>query len=320
MNGTLGIRERIVLAGLGCALALAGCAGPVPAPVIERAGPPAKAPAAAKPAPARVPAAVPEAASPVQAHGREYVVRKGDTLHGIALELGVDYRDLVTWNRIANPDVIYVGQRLKIEPPAGGPVVVKPIELPAGAQAHAAGESGGPDYKREPKGGKQPYSEAAWARMQQGAPAATVAPAPRVETAPAPPPAAPAPAAASGIEWVWPASGKILNGFREPSNKGIDIAGEPGEPVLAAAAGKVIYAGSNVRGYGNLVVVKHNDQFLSAYAHNRRILVKESQTVERGQKIAELGDSDADQAKLHFEIRLQSKPVDPLRYLPARKP
>ncbi|HCX34151.1 MAG TPA: peptidase, partial [Rhodocyclaceae bacterium] len=138
--------------------------------------------------------------------------------------------------------------------------------------------------------------------------------------APAAVEAAPAAAAASGIDWIWPANGKLLNGFKEPSSKGIDIAGKPGDPVLAAAAGKVIYAGSNVRGYGNLVVVKHNDQFLSAYAHNRKILVKESQLVERGQKIAELGDSDADQAKLHFEIRLQSKPVDPLKYLPGRKP
>ncbi len=126
------------------------------------------------------------------------------------------------------------------------------------------------------------------------------------------------------MDWTWPTGGKVLTQFVDggagkESNKGIDIAGRAGEPVQAAAAGKVVYAGSGLRGYGNLVIVRHNATYLSAYAHNSKILVKEGQTVTRGQKIAEIGSSDADQPKLHFEIRFQGKPVDPLKYLPERR-
>lgn len=315
-----------VIAAVGAALG--GCAGKVPAPVIERARPPvqAPAPAPAKPAPAAVAPAQPLPAT------KRYTVRKGDTLHAIALDLGVDYRDLIAWNRIENPDVIHVGQVLRLTPPEDAQALVSPVAVPGAADAKQvpAAQGATPAYKREPKGGKQAYSPQAWALARQAdrehgpaaaAPAAVSSAAAPAAAAPAPvpAPAESAPSAAdSGIEWSWPANGKVLNGFREPASKGVDIAGKPGDPVLAAAAGKVIYAGSNVRGYGNLVVVKHNDRYLSAYAHNRKILVRESQQVERGQKIAELGDSDADQPKLHFEIRLQSKPVDPLKYLPGR--
>jgi lipoprotein NlpD len=150
-----------------------------------------------------------------------------------------------------------------------------------------------------------------------------------VVAAPAEKPAAekpapvPAPAADGEVDWAWPASGKLLATFTEgggqdTATKGIDIAGKVGDPVLAAAAGKVVYVGNGLRGYGNLVIVRHNAAFLSAYAHNSRILVKEGQTVTRGQRIADLGNSDADQPKLHFEVRHQGKPVDPLKYLPAR--
>lgn len=120
------------------------------------------------------------------------------------------------------------------------------------------------------------------------------------------------------IEWVWPASGKVLAGFNEGGSKGIDIGGRSGQPVVAAAPGKVVYSGNNLRGYGNLVIIKHNKTYLSAYAHNSRILVKEGQTVSRGQKIAEMGKTDADNVKLHFEIRRLGKPVDPLKYLPEK--
>jgi lipoprotein NlpD len=122
----------------------------------------------------------------------------------------------------------------------------------------------------------------------------------------------------SGIDWMWPGGGKVLAAFSEPSSKGLDIAGKSGDPVLAAAPGKVMYVGSGIRGYGNLVIIKHSNGYLSAYGHNRKILVKEGQSIAKGQKVAELGDSDADQAKLHFEIRRQGKPVDPLKYLPPR--
>ena len=133
----------------------------------------------------------------------------------------------------------------------------------------------------------------------------------------------PAPAAAEGeIDWMWPATGKLMGTFTDNSggetNKGIDIAGKQGDPVLAAAGGKVVYVGSGLRGYGNLVIVRHNASFLTAYAHNSQILVKEGQAVTRGQKIAEMGSSDSEQPRLHFEVRLQGKPVDPLKYLPAR--
>jgi len=116
----------------------------------------------------------------------------------------------------------------------------------------------------------------------------------------------------------WPGNGAVLTGFDEVKNKGVDIAGNAGDPVLAAAEGKVVYAGSGLRGYGNLIILKHNNTYLTAYAHNQTLLVKEDQTVKRGQKIAEMGNSDADRVKLHFEVRKQGKPVDPTKYLPAR--
>ena len=119
------------------------------------------------------------------------------------------------------------------------------------------------------------------------------------------------------LDWAWPTSGKVIAGFSEGSNlKGIDIAGKAGQPVLASAAGRVVYAGAGLRGYGKLVIVKHNNTYLSAYAHNREILVKEGQQVSKGQKIGEMGDTDADQVKLHFEIRRLGKPIDPAKFLP----
>jgi lipoprotein NlpD len=126
-----------------------------------------------------------------------------------------------------------------------------------------------------------------------------------------------APARAPDAEWSWPTNGKVVQGFAE-STKGIALGGTSGDPVLAAAEGKVIFSGNGPRGYGNLVIVKHNNTYLSAYAHNQNILVKEGQSVSKGQKIAEMGNTDADQVKLHFEVRRQGKPVDPLKYLPPR--
>jgi lipoprotein NlpD len=119
------------------------------------------------------------------------------------------------------------------------------------------------------------------------------------------------------IAWIWPADGKIIGHFGE-GKRGIDIAGKMGQPVLAAGSGKVLYAGSGIRGYGNLVIVKHSNNLLSAYAHNKTIFVKEDQNVTKGQKIAEMGNSDSDEVKLHFEIRQQGKPVDPSKFLPSR--
>jgi lipoprotein NlpD len=143
---------------------------------------------------------------------------------------------------------------------------------------------------------------------------ATAAPA----AAPAPAAATPAAAGDDDLGFIWPASGSLIAGFDEVRNKGYDIAGKAGDPVLAAADGRVVYAGAGLRGYGNLVILKHNNTFLTAYAHNQTLLVKEDQAVRKGQKIAEMGSTDADRVKLHFEIRRQGKPVDPSRYLPAR--
>ena len=141
---------------------------------------------------------------------------------------------------------------------------------------------------------------------------------PRAEAKPEPKPAEAVPAVAGDVSWAWPSGGKVLAGFAEGTNKGVDISGKMGDPVLAAGDGKVVYSGSGLRGYGKLVIIKHDATFLSAYAHNNNILVKEGQSVSRGQKIAEMGNSDTDQVKLHFEIRRQGKPVDPLQYLPKR--
>jgi lipoprotein NlpD len=300
--------------------------------------------------PVRIEAPLPGAAVPAVAPSTDkfYVVKKGDTLYSIALNHGVTSRDLVAWNSLDNASRITIGQRLRVNAPApaapagmpapgsaevqaitlGGSVVGRPLDgAVSPAPTFVPGET--ETLKRVPKGGKLPYSEAnlALLKAQQGPATIPVAPMaeekPAAPPAPAPAPAPAAPAAPGDIDWAWPATGKLLAGFSEggdgkEANKGIDIAGKQGEPVQAAAAGKVVYAGSGLRGYGNLVIVRHNASFLSAYAHNSRILVKEGQTVVRGQKIAEMGNSDADQTKLHFEVRQQGKPVDPLKFLPPR--
>lgn len=221
-----------------------------------------------------------------------YTVKAGDTLIRIGLENGQGWKDIARWNNLDNANLIEVGQVLRVAPPsavvAETGVVTRPIASAAVIPSSAASA---------PK------------------PAASAA-----APVPAPVPS-PAPAAASSeddVPFIWPASGTLLAGFDEARNKGYDISGKAGDPVLAAADGRVVYAGAGLRGYGNLVILKHNNTFLTAYAHNQALLVKEDQTVRRGQKIAEMGSTDSDRVKLHFEIRRQGKPVDPVRYLPAR--
>lgn len=215
-----------------------------------------------------------------------FTVRPGDTLIRIGLETGQNWRDLQAWNQLVNPNLIEVGQVLRVVPP-----------------------------------GVDPSQPAA-------APVASGTVAPRPLSAPAPVaavPAAPAPAAAPAtatsaddVAFVWPVSGSVIETFDEVKNKGLDITGKMGDPVLAAADGRVVYAGAGLRGYGNLIILKHNNTYLTAYAHNQNLLVREDQAVKQGQKIAEMGSSDADRVKLHFEVRRQGKPVDPLKHLPAR--
>ena len=217
-----------------------------------------------------------------------YTVKPGDTLIRIGLDSGQNWRDISRWNAIDNPNQIEVGQVLRVMPPAASETVVtRPVaSSPAAVSTPLPAQS-----------------------------ASVAKPAP----APAPAPAAqPAAGGEEDIAWLWPAQGTPITGFDEVKNKGIDIAGKAGDPVLASADGRVVYSGAGLRGYGNLIILKHNNTFLTAYAHNQTLLVKEDQSVSKGQKIAEMGNSDADRVKLHFEIRRQGKPVDPVKYLPAR--
>jgi lipoprotein NlpD len=311
-----------LVAGLA-ALALAACASKQSAPVIERTPAPAAKPAA-KPA---APAAPATTGAPAQAGPDFYTVKRGDTLYGIALDHGQDYKDIAAWNNLADPNLIRVGQVLRVTPPPAttteSGVVVRPV-APSGAGAPAAS---GP--RTEPNGAKKPYSDEAWAQAQRGetvaaAPAAKPAPKPEAKPEPKPEPkpaAEPArPAEGDEVAWAWPLSGKVIGQFSESgANKGVDIAAKVGDPVLAAGPGRVVYAGQGLRGYGRLVIIKHNNTYLSAYAHNSTLLVKEGQTVTRGQKIAEAGNTDSDVPKLHFEIRRQGKPVDPVKLLPEAR-
>ncbi len=303
------------------ALLFVGCASQTPAPVIDRAAPVAQPSAPAEP----------------RTEPPLYTVKKGDTLYSIALEHGQSYRDIAAWNKLDDPNKIHVGQQLRVgmttaestapvavavTRPVAAPAVVETRPLGAAPSAASAAPAANTEtLKREPKGGKLPYSEEALARLQKPEPAPAAASKQEAKPTPAEKSAdqaAPAVAGDNALEWAWPAGGKPIGNFVEGGNKGRDIAGKTGEPVQAAAPGKVILVSSALRGYGNFVIIKHNASYLSVYAHNSRILVKEEQMVTKGQKIAEIGSSDSDQPKLHFEIRHQGKPVDPLKFLPAR--
>ena len=230
-----------------------------------------------------------------------YTVRQGDTIMRIATEVNQPWRDIARWNNLDNPNLIEVGQVLRVVPPAGTTVASAPA-LTEGPRPAA----GTPAPAPAPAKPAVPMAT-------QTTPGVTPAPAP----APASPPPPPS-AGADDVDFIWPASGALIAGFDEAKNKGLGIAGKAGDAVLAAADGRVVYAGAGLRGYGNLIILKHNNTFLTAYAHNQTLLVKEDQTVKKGQKIAAMGSTDADRVKLHFEIRRSGKPVDPARYLPAR--
>jgi lipoprotein NlpD len=292
-------RALMLLAALALA---AGCSTRQPAPVEER--------------------------TPVPTH----TIKRGETLVGIALQYGLDYRELSAWNGIVNPNVISVGQVLVLAAPAGAaapppPATVATPLAGAGPVVEARPLSNTDRIKVEPRAQRLPYSDKALAQLSAGGGAAEPAtPPPATAPAPTAPAATPAPSEperpATGtqgeaVDWIWPVKGKVIAGFTE-ATKGIDIAGKKGAPVVAAAAGRVVYAGQGLRGYGKLVIIKHNETWLSAYAHNDNIVVKEQQDVKRGQKIAEMGSTDTDQVKLHFEVRRQGKPVDPARILPPQ--
>jgi lipoprotein NlpD len=279
-----------LLLALLSAMALAGCANKNrPAPVEDRS------PNAAR-VPAKMVASTDNAGKP-----GFYSVKAGDTLIRIGMDNGQSWRDIARWNNIENPNLIEIGQVLRVTPPEETGVVVRPVSSTNVVTSPAPTNS-----------------------ASTSAPASNTS-AVRPPVSAANPPHASTPAnnlansdsAEDAVSFQWPTRGNVLAGFDEVKNKGIDIAGKAGDPVLAAADGKVVYAGSGLRGYGNLVILKHNNTYLTAYAHNQSLLVKEDQAIKRGQKIAEMGNSDADQVKLHFEIRRQGKPVDPAKYLPA---
>jgi lipoprotein NlpD len=243
---------------------------------------------------------------------RVHIVQKGDTLYSIAFNYGFDYHELAELNGIQNPSVISIGQEIKLFPGSAVPVAGKPAESLV---------------KEQPKVVKYAYSDAAMAQIEkvQEPGAALVA-----KPEPKPAEAKPKPDSKTehtdtdgeddALEWSMPAQGKLIGEFSESANrKGVDIAGKLGQPITASAPGKVVYSGSGLRGYGKLVIIKHNKTYLSAYAHNDQVLVKEGQAITRGQKIAEMGSTDADQVKLHFEVRRFGKPVDPAKYLPLGK-
>jgi len=317
---------KLAAAAFGILLVLlAGCSTRTPAPVDDRRPPPS---AQAKPA----------AAQPAAPGARAYVVKRGDTLYSIALEHGVDFRELARWNKLDDPTRIRIGQELRVSAPeepataqVGAARVTRDVEarpLDAGAVPAAAAAPDG-RMKTSPKALRLPYSEQNLAMLSKAEtrpesvetkpeaikPAVAVA-------APAASPAA-SPAAAperpgDAIDFIWPAKGRVLAGFAEPRSKGVDIEGKLGDPVVAAAAGRVIYVGSGIPGLGKFIVVRHDNGFNTVYAHNRENLVKIDQAIARGQKIAELGNTDADSPKLHFQIRKLGTPLDPQKYLPPQ--
>jgi lipoprotein NlpD len=291
--------KKVILLSLMTAL-LAGCASSENrAPVFERAE------------------AEKNAASPREKDWRpkSYTVQKGDTLFSIAFNYGFDYHDLAEMNGIKDPSVISIGQVIHLFPSSSGsaapatPITAKPID---------------DLVKDQPKLVKYQYSAAALAqidKVQLQATPVTPIVAKANNSSQAPSNDEPLEVSEDSVlQWALPTQGKVIGRFSESDNrKGIDIAGNRGQPILASASGKVVYSGNGLRGYGKLIIIKHNNTFLSAYAHNDKLLVKEGQNVTLGQKIAEMGSTDASQVELHFEVRRFGKPVDPAKYLPFGK-
>ncbi len=325
---------------------LVACSSNPPAPVIDRTPETKPKPPAAKPVAKNV-------ETGKDWRPDSHIVKKGDTLFGIGLEYGVDYKEIAAANNITPPYPIKIGQIIDLKSfkvkPTGAPeanngavagddgVVITPIKTEPAVVGNKPIAIEKPiasvvtPVLSEPKATREPYSLEAINRTSIKP---TTAPKP-VETKPTE--AKPSDTKASdtkpseakpsetrpadtltgdeAIAWTWPTQGKITTSFNEASNKGIDIGGETGQAIKAASAGKVIYSGSDLRGYGKLVIVKHNKTYLSVYAHNSKIVVKEGQNVVAGQKIAEMGNTDSNSVKLHFEIRRLGKSVDPARYL-----
>lgn len=312
---------------LSISLLLAACASTGPAPVEDLSGGHSR--VVASPAPAR------------EASGaRSYRVQRGDTLYSIAFRNGLDYRELAAWNRIGAPYTIYAGQELRLDAPPRATVATAPraTETRSGVASTAPVTSSVPKpapFEPLEKTPPPPTSPVAAAPPVSSGSATTATPPaqtpPSVPAAPpstapaAPPPVAATPPADSTatvgeVTWRWPADGSIVGSYvaGDPTRQGIDIAGKAGDPVRAAADGSVVYSGNGLVGYGELIIIKHNASYLSAYGHNRKRMVKEGDRVKSGQIIAEMGSSSASRDSLHFEIRKNGKPANPTDYLPRR--
>ncbi len=338
------IAPALIALALIAMILLAGCASGPPAPVvdlsIDSGTPPASGAATAHATPA----------------SGSYRVQRGDTLYAIAFNHGMDYRDLAAWNGIASPYRIYAGQELRLTAPATVPIPAAPVAGQATTQALA--EHPAPVTRQNPQVenaappakaaaaqvGFQPVPETPLVSTMPPAtppPQVAASPSPPAMSAPAaippavvtskpatvePPPAASKPAGdtaelnAGGVSWRWPCDGKIIATFvgGDQTRQGIDIAGKPGDPIVAAADGEVVYSGNGLIGYGELIIIKHNASYLSAYGHNRKRLVHEGEHVKAGQQIAEMGSTASSRDELHFEIRKNGKPANPIDYLPVR--
>lgn len=309
-------------------LSLVGCVASGPAPVSDRAsgrGGPSSETAKVD----SVRSATPQIAPSTNGL---HTVQRGDTLYAIAFANSLDYRELSRWNQLDSPDRILVGQILRLTAPTSGTAQSAGIEItPLGNVTQPKAQPlTDTSVVSAPQAVLLDYSEANWAKVAAPRPVVAVAalpvPAPATVPPPLPAPVVSAPVVSAPVisadgtvdNWLWPAEGTLAGRFGAAGGKGIDIVGARNTPVKAVAPGKVVYSGSGLRGYGQLLIVKHSGEFLSAYAHNEAILVKEGDTVTAGQKIARMGDSDADRVKLHFEIRRYGKPLDPLNYLPER--
>jgi len=296
LNVPMTVTQRSVCV-LALSLLMTACASRLDqAPVVDRSGGGVLGTQAAQPA---VPLGPPPPGY--------YRVKPGDTLYRIALENGQNYRDISAWNNLTNPNQIEVDQLLRVVPPGANTAALTP-----GVATAPIGNSGA--VQTAPLSSTPPSSAAA-APPIYGSSANNAA-----LTPPATPGAASDSTAGSSgnVAFSWPVRGPLLGTFNDSTNKGVNIGGAAGDAVKASADGRVVYAGNGLRGYGNLIIIKHDATYLTAYAHNRSLMVKEGDAVTKGQKIAEMGNSDSDRVMLHFEVRRQGKPVDPLKYLPPQ--
>ncbi|OXI84595.1 peptidase [Burkholderia sp. AU31652] len=276
-------RNAAWLPGLAAVLVMAGCASTQSVPPSDTL--------AGQPSPSSQPAAAPSASAPPPAPilvAQKYVVKRGDTLTGIASANGCSVADLRTWNKLGANGRLRMGQALRI-------VKQQPLPAPGAPGTQVAASSASGNGAASNPAATQTIASSASDRQVVK------------ETK----------RHAGGVALKWPASGKIVDGFRPGQNRGIQIAGRPGDPVRAAADGRVMYAGTGLNDYGSLIIVQHNADFLTAYAHNRKLLVKTGDIVRQGDEIAEMGDLDNSRVALLFEVRRDGKPVNPMPYLPS---